>query len=274
MKNNTIAVLGSSGMLGYAVSEYFNRIGSNIIGVSRKEYDIAKDPIDKLSEIIRGSEIVINCAGVIKPRIAETKIEEVIHVNSVFPRNLAKLCNKNNIKCFHITTDCVYSGKKGRYTEEDYFDAEDIYGMTKNAGESTDCMTLRTSIIGEEKGQSRSLLEWAKSQSGKEINGFTNHFWNGITTVYLAEIVRCIISENLYQYGIFHIHSPNTVSKYELMTIINDVYNLSMRINPFKANVLIDRSLASIYSLSSHIVKKQIKQQIVELMEFFNRAKR
>jgi dTDP-4-dehydrorhamnose reductase len=272
MKNNTVAVIGSTGMLGYAVSEYFKQIGSTVTCISRKEYDIAQEPIDKLVALIKGVDVVINCAGVIKPRIAETKIEDVIRVNSIFPRNLAKLCNNNDIKCFHITTDCVYSGKKGNYTEDDYFDAEDLYGMTKNAGEPLECMTLRTSIIGEEKGQSRSLLEWAISQKGKNINGFTNHSWNGVTTVYLAEIIQTILLKGLYLKGLFHIHSINTVSKFELMSIINEVYQLSLIVNPFEAGEIIDRSMQSKYELTKIVSQKSITQQIEEMKIFFNKC--
>lgn len=271
MGKNTIAVIGSTGMLGYAVSEYFKRIDWNVICISRKEFDIAKDSINKLYELIKESDIVVNCAGVIKPRISDTIIEDVIRVNSIFPRNLAKLCNNNEIKCFHITTDCVYSGKKGNYTEDDYFDATDIYGMTKNAGENTECMNLRTSIIGEENGQSRSLLEWAISQKGKNINGFTNHSWNGVTTVYLAEIIHKILLKGLYTKGLFHIHSIDTVSKYELMSIISNVYQLSLIINPFEAGEIIDRSIQSKYELTKNVSQKPITQQIEEMKRFFSK---
>lgn len=265
-----IMVIGSTGMLGYAVSSYFKSKGYEVIEISRNQYDIANDPMSKFENYLNGVDVVINCAGVIKPTIAKNTIENVLKINSLFPRNVAKLCDRKGIKCFHITTDCVYSGKKGNYTEEDYFDADDLYGLSKNAGETKDCMVLRTSIIGEEKGNNRSLLEWAKSQAGKEVNGFTNHLWNGVTTLYLAEIIETILIKNLYQKGIFHIYSPNTVNKYELLEIFNKVYNLNLRINPVEAKEAVDRSLISIYPLSSQIVNKNIENQVKEMREFFN----
>ncbi|MBI5730154.1 MAG: SDR family oxidoreductase [Ignavibacteriales bacterium] len=265
-----ILVVGSTGMLGYAVSYYFKSKDYQVVEISRNEFDIANDPMSMFEKYLDGVDVVINCAGVIKPTIAKNTIENVLKINSLFPRNLAKVCGKRGIKCFHITTDCVYTGKKGKYTEEDYFDADDLYGLSKNAGENKDCMVLRTSIIGEENGQSRSLLEWAKSQAGKEVCGFTNHLWNGVTTLYLAEIIENIIKQDLYQKGIFHIHSPNTVNKYELLQIFNRVYDLHLKINSAEAKEAVDRSMKSVNLLSSKVAVKNLEIQIEEMKEFFS----
>ncbi len=265
-----ILVIGSTGMLGYAVSEYFMSKGYNVVKLTRSDFDIGIEPHEKFEKYLDGIDVVVNCAGLIKPTIGKFPIEQAIRVNSIFPRNLALMTKARGIKCFHITTDCVYSGKKGNYNEMDLFDAEDLYGMTKNAGENKDCMVLRTSIIGEEKNNSRSLLEWAKSQAGKEVNGFTNHLWNGVTTLYLAEIIENILKQNLYQTGIFHIHSPNTVNKYELLQIFNEVYELNyVKINPVEAKEAVDRSMSSIFELTKKVCVKTIQQQIKEMREFF-----
>jgi dTDP-4-dehydrorhamnose reductase len=269
---NTATVIGVNGMLGYAVSNYFARKGYAIKGLSRNEFDAAKDSMKKLEHLIAGSTVVINCAGVIKPRMAETPIEDVVRVNAIFPRNLAKLCKRLHIPCFHVTTDCVYSGKRGMYTESDYFDADDMYGMTKNAGEQSECMVLRTSIIGEEHGQHRSLLEWARGSAGKEVSGFTNHRWNGVTTLYLAELIETILNKNLYREGVIHLHSPNIVTKYELLQIFNEVYKLSLSIKSAEASVVCDRSLSSEYELSKQIAVKNIQQQVGEMKIFFEGA--
>ncbi|MBS3946391.1 MAG: SDR family oxidoreductase [Melioribacter sp.] len=265
-----IMVIGSNGMLGYAVSSYFKTNDYDVVEITRKEFDIANDPMKKLELYMDEVGVVINCAGVIKPTIANNTIENVLKINSLFPRNLAKLCNSKGIKCFHITTDCVYTGKKGKYSEEDYFDADDLYGLSKNAGENKDCMTLRTSIIGEENGKSRSLLEWAKSQVGKDVNGFTNHLWNGVTTLYLAEIIETILRQDLFEKGLFHIHSPNTVNKYELLQIFNRAYSLTLNINPVEAKEKVDRSLASIYELTKTVAVKTLEQQVTEMQDFFS----
>ena len=267
MKN--ILVLGANGMLGYAISKYFIAKGFNVTPITRIEFDIAKESIDNFKLILNNIDIVINCAGIIKPMIKQTTIEDVLRVNSIFPRNLAKICSCSNILCFHITTDCVFSGRKGKYTENDLFDADDIYGMSKNAGETLECMTLRTSIVGEEKDKKKSLLEWARSNAGKEVYGFINHYWNGLTTVYLAEIIEIIINRNLYIKDIFHIHSQTTMNKYELLSLINDIYKLNLSIKPIEAPERIDRSLNTCKSLLKVITIKTLKQQIEEMRSFF-----
>lgn len=269
-----ILVIGSTGMLGYAVSEYFLSKQYDVVKLTRNDFDIGVEPHEKFEKYLDGIDVVINCAGLIKPTIGKFPIEQAIRVNSIFPRNLALMTKARGIKCFHITTDCVYSGKKGNYNELDLFDAEDLYGMTKNAGENKDCMVLRTSIIGEEKENSRSLLEWAKSQAGKEVNGFTNHLWNGVTTLYLAEIIENILKQNLYQNGIFHIHSPNTVNKYELLQIFDEVYELKYaKINSVEAKEAVDRTLSSIYDLTKVVCSKSLKEQIIGMKDFFNGRK-
>jgi len=264
-----ILVLGSDGMLGYAVTEYFTKKGYSVTPLTIQEFDITKDTMNKLESNIKNAEVVINCAGIIKQIISKFSIEYILQVNSIFPRNLTKACTKHNVLCFHITTDCVYSGKKGNYDENDYFDANDLYGMSKNAGDIKDCMTLRTSIIGEEKGRQRSLLEWAKSQKGKEVNGFTNHIWNGVTTLYLAEIIENIVNNDLYNKSIYHVYSPEAVNKFKLMNIINEAYELNLVVKPYETDISIDRSLSSMYSLSKELAQKSIRSQIFEMKKFF-----
>ncbi len=267
-----ILVLGANGMLGYGVTEYFTAKGYKVKPLIRKDYDIISDPIEKLEEILVSNDIVINCAGVIKPTIKNNSVENVLKINSVFPKNLAKVSKKHSKMCFHITTDCVYTGQKGQYTENDLFDANDLYGISKNGGENAECMILRTSIIGEEKNKSRSLLEWAKSAKGSSVNGFVNHYWNGVTTLYLAEIINKIIEESLYEEKLYHIFSPETVTKYELLKLLNDIYELQLEITPFEADSMVDRSLASVYDLSSKLANKSLSEQISEMKKFFSKT--
>ncbi len=164
-------------------------------------------------------------------------------------------------------------GKKGGYVESDLFDADDVYGMSKNAGDTDLCMTLRTSIIGEEQTHFTSLLSWVKAQKGKTINGYTDHLWNGVTTLYLAEIIEEIIRSGLYEKGVFHIHSRKVVSKYELTRMIDDAYGLGLTINRFETHAPCDRSLSSEKGLSDRLVKKDLETQITELKTFFDTLK-
>lgn len=266
---HSVAIIGAKGMLGHAVSSFFERRGIAVCRISRGEFDIAQDPIDKLQALLPEGADVINCAGIIKPLVKDHSVEEVLKVNGVFPRNLALFCRRFGHRCIHVTTDCAYSGRQGLYTEDDYFDAEDVYGLSKIAGDAAEAMCLRTSIIGEEKGNSRSLLEWAKAVAGGEVSGFTNHFWNGLTTTYLAETIYNIFEQNLYQPGIFHIYSPDSVSKHQLLEIFNDVYGLNLTITPTVAPEFIDRTLASRFSLSNSLVRRDIRSQVMAMKDFF-----
>ena len=110
-----VLVTGSTGMLGYAVSEYFIFRGYDVIKLTRKEFDIGVEPHENFIPFLKDIDIVVNCAGLIKPTIGKNPIEHALRINSIFPRNLAKMTSERDIKCFHITTDCVYSGKKGNY---------------------------------------------------------------------------------------------------------------------------------------------------------------
>jgi len=256
-------------MLGYGVSSYFIKHGYNVICPGRNDFDALKQDAGNLEKFINQSDLVINCIGVIKPMIEKNTPLDVLRVNSIFPHNLAKLCKSKNVKLIHVATDCVYSGKKGKYNENDYFDADDLYGISKNGGDGAGCMVLRTSFVGPENGRSRSLLEWAFSQKGKKVNGFTNHWWNGVSSLYFAEIIEKIINENLYTEGIHHIYSPDTVTKLELLQIFNRVFGLDLTISPAEAAEKCDRSLASIYDTSKKVSVKTIESQIAGLKDFF-----
>ena len=142
--------------------------------------------------------------------------------------------------------------------------------MSKNGGETTSIMTLRTSIIGEEKGQSRSLIGWARSQKGKEVNGFTNHDWNGVTTLQVAKSIAEIIEKNAYKPGLFHLHSPTTMNKAEMLNMFSEVYQLNLKVNNVAAADKIDRTLATKHSLSKDFVKATITEQVSEMKSFFS----
>ena len=265
-----VLIFGANGMLGRTLLDYFEQQDYPAVGISRNEFDIYKSDNEELRELIKFNkpEFIINAAGVIVQKFNLYSIEEIVKVNSIFPINLYKLSKEERSNVIHITTDCVYDGSKGNYDENDLFDAGDVYGMTKCAGERLGAMNIRTSIIGKEEGSDYSLLSWAKANRGKKINGYKNHFWNGVTTLYLAELIDIIIDKGLYQPGTFHLHSPSVVSKYELLQIINRVYGLDLTIEPFDHKKKIDRSLKSIYKLQN-IVTKDIDLQVKQLKEFY-----
>jgi len=140
---------------------------------------------------------------------------------------IAKKCGT---KYIHIATDCVFSGKDGNYSEASEHDAEDIYGITKSLGEDESMCIIRTSIIGEEIRNKNSLIEWVIKQKGKTIDGYENVFWNGVTCLQLAKIIKQVIEQELLWEGIRHISSPDIVSKCQLCKYINDIYDLGITI--------------------------------------------
>ena len=171
----------------------------------------------------------------------------------------------------HISSDCVFSGKTGNYTVDSITDATDLYGITKSLGEIAyqSALVLRTSIIGEEVNNKYSLLEWAKSQVGKKISGYTDHMWNGVTTLQLSKIIASIIEPDWFDYGIWNI-SGEIVSKYQLLNTINKVYNLKLEIDKIVSNAPINRTLVPYTDMFDFDEIPSIEQQLNELKEFCN----
>lgn len=264
-----VYVFGSRGMLGNYVSTYLKEfydiieVNRNILDGSNTNEKEIESVLNNLS--VQGGDVVINCIGAIKPRVDELGDLNAIKINSVFPRMLANVCEKLNVKMIHPTTDCVYTGNKGSYDENDKYDVNDVYGMTKALGEPNNCMVIRTSIIGEEVGQNRSLIEWVKSQKNNTVFGFTNHFWNGVTCLQFAKICKQVMDKDLYWVGTRHLHS-NTVSKKELVDLISESYDLSVKVTPKETEISCDRSINSIYTQDIEI--PNLKVQIDELREF------
>jgi dTDP-4-dehydrorhamnose reductase len=168
-------------------------------------------------------------------------------------------------RMIHITTDCVFSGKIGGYHE--YFNHDELndYGISKSLGELCDGTIIRTSIIGEELVNKRSLLEWVISNENRSINGYSNHFWNGVTCLQLSKIIYKIINENSYWKGVRHIYSPTTVSKYELCAMISDIYELNIKVKEFETE-RVDKSLSTIYEVYCNV--PELKEQIKEMRNF------
>lgn len=268
-----IAIIGANGMLGFAASEYFESRGYMIQRITRKNFDILRDPLVMLEQMLLTADVVVNCAGITKGKSADHSVEDILRINTIFPRNLAQFCKQERIKCFHLTSENVFSGERGKYSEDDPFDARDLIGMSKNGGETSHCMTLRTSIIGEERDDNHSLSEWAKQQQGQTVDGIVNHFWNGVTSIYLAEIIAKIIENDAYAEGVFHLFSPNTVSKKELLEILNDAFGLGLKIAPAESSHYSDRTLTSKHSVSRLFCTKTIHMQVYEMKEFFELAR-
>lgn len=234
---STVSILGSTGMLGYSVGQAFSEFNGTLIGSTKRvdtnpflgESFFLDATLRELPEALHklgSTDYVINCIGVIKPYISEDSApsrERALLINSVFPYALDALANDLGFKIIQIATDCVFSGAKGEYLETDLHDAIDTYGKTKSLGEvpSANMMNIRVSIIGPESGRSTSLFEWVRNQSeNSEINGYSDHYWNGVTSKGFARICRGLIENDGFVAGTHHLLPSDSMTKFELVTEI------------------------------------------------------
>jgi Rps23 Pro-64 3,4-dihydroxylase Tpa1-like proline 4-hydroxylase len=183
-----------------------------------------------------------------------------MYCNGEFPHTLAKLCEARQTQLIHLSTNCVF--KNGAKCEDDTPDADDIYGRSKAAGEPVGgALVLRCSIIGPEKGTAVSLMDWALAQ--KQTRGYTNHAWNGITTLELANLIHSFIRDG-FSNGLLHMYSSNCLSKYELIKELYTIWNHDGIVEPYETEKPYDKTLRS----NSFVPKKTIQEQLRELYEY------
>jgi dTDP-4-dehydrorhamnose reductase len=255
-----IILFGSTGMLGNYVKSWLSR-KFEVVCMLRKDFDIETGDWNKLHDILKFldiDDIIINCAGAIPQK--ECPIRKYICLNTLFPNKISEF-SKN--KFIHISTDCVFSGKKGNYNEFDLHDAEDIYGISKSLGEPSDACIIRTSIIGEELHGKKSLIEWLKSCKNGIIEGYDKFYWNGITCLEVAKIIENIINNNSYWKGVRHFYSNTIVTKCELCSIINEIYQLHISINK---NVDVEKNMCLTSKTTTQL--KHIKELIQEQFNY------
>ena len=206
--------------------------------------EISEDNIEEFLLDIN-PDIIINTAGVTTRREKESTINQIKFTNSILPNILSSWSEKNDCRLIHFSTDCVFSGEKGNYQDNDKPDALDTYGKTKSLGEvsGTNTLTLRSSMIGFELYNKTELLEWVLSNKNKTINGFSNVIYSGITTTLMSKIVIKIIEDFSDLKGIYNI-SSSPISKYSLLKKINDIFDLNIKIESveYKSS---DKSLES-----------------------------
>ncbi len=265
-----ILVLGGTGMIGHRMWSHLSRF-HNVFATIRKktlgslaslphinlkniyfETDVLK--ADSLENVFKSSrpELVLNCVGIVKQLEASKNHIASIELNTLFPHRLAKLCEKFNSRMIQFSTDCVFSGKKGAYTENDITDATDLYGKSKILGEIADSknvLTIRTSTIGREITPHGGLLEWFLSQENKEIKGFSNAIYSGFPTHSLANIIHKYIIPNQSIYGIRHISAPS-IDKFALLNHIKSLYHCN-------TSILKDTGFKMKRDLNSHLFQQE-----------------
>ena len=274
----TIYIFGSNGMLGNYIKLYLRQQKEFVECFTRNDVDVATVTYDKLHQLfanyqINEGDIIINCVGIIpqSKNINDTSIRSYFFINSLFPNMLSTIALHYKMKFLHITTDCVFSGSKGKYLETDQHDETSAYGVSKSLGElSYNATIIRTSIIGEELKNKYSLLEWVRSHSGETINGFKNHYWNGVTCLQLAKILDKIIKQDIWWQGVRHIFSPQSVTKCKLVEIINLEYSLENTINQIETNTTIDKTLDTVYDTNRLFNIPDIENQIREQVNYID----
>jgi dTDP-4-dehydrorhamnose reductase len=255
-----VLILGASGMLGHKLWQVCAHQFDTYVTVrrglacyawcelfdpARTVDDVSVQSIDSVVRAIAAMrpQVVVNCVGIVKQAAAAKDPLVSIIVNALFPHRLAQLCQMAAARLIHISTDCVFSGCKGNYSESDVADADDLYGRTKFLGEVSydNCLTLRTSMIGRELETSHGLLEWFLSQEGSTIQGYRRAIFSGFTTNALAEMIAQIISDHPDMQGVWHVASES-ISKFDLLSLVKEVYGLNIHIEPDET-VTCDRSL-------------------------------
>lgn len=256
-----ILILGGDGMLGHQLLAYlkprhdvkvtlrqdlaaYRQYGLFDSGNSFAGIDIRS--LERLVEVMADfrPEAVINAVGIVKQRADAKESIPSLEINALLPHRLAVLCKGVGARLIHLSTDCVFSGKKGKYLESDPSDAEDLYGKTKYLGEvhEANSLTLRTSIIGRELSRHTSLLDWFLSRRGS-VKGFTNAIYTGFTTLEMSRIIEKILMEHPDAAGVYQV-SSDPINKYELLLLIREKLGLDIEIIPDDV-FCCDRSLDS-----------------------------
>jgi dTDP-4-dehydrorhamnose reductase len=188
-------------------------------------------------------DVVVNCIGIVKQLPEAQDAALSIEINALLPHRLANLCSEIGAYLIHISTDCVFSGRRGNYADDDLSDAIDLYGRTKALGEilRPRCLTLRTSIIGRELRGQHGLIEWFVSQKGQCIQGYTHAIFSGLTTHALSELIGALVVRERQLEGLYNVASK-PINKYDLLNLVKSAYSLSVGIEP-SPSVVIDRSL-------------------------------
>jgi dTDP-4-dehydrorhamnose reductase len=258
-----VLILGVTGMLGHVLFKELSRIDTyEVYGTTRSMSGLNKFftlnelsrirptvDADNFDTVIRAfaalqPDIVINCIGLIKQLAMAEDPLTAITVNAQLPHRLSMLTRNANARLIHISTDCIFDGKKGNYEENDDSNAKDLYGRTKFLGEVTypHCVTLRTSIIGHELKNNVSLVDWFLNET-KAVRGFTKALYTGFSTLEMAKIISKYVIPNDEINGLYQV-SSEVISKHDLIKLIAEKYNKKIDITPYEDFVL-DRTLKS-----------------------------
>jgi len=263
-KGNTtrVLVLGSTGMLGNAMLRLFSQsVGFDAFGSARstRAFQLLSDDLadrvvcgvdvenmDSLVSLFTKTrpDIVINCIGLVKQLTEADDPLVAIPINGLLPHRLARLCGMASARLVHMSTDCIFSGASGMYTETDISDAKDLYGRSKYLGEVDypHAITLRTSIIGHELDGARSLIGWFLAQEGC-VKGYKRAIFSGLPTVEIARVIRDYVIPHPELRGVYHV-SAEPINKFDLLKLVAQTYGKTIDISA-DDQLIMDRSLDS-----------------------------
>lgn len=257
-----LLILGGTGMLGHKLwqeaaepleawttirGEELSGPAAAVLDPARVVTGVSAEDPESVARALERSEAdaVVNCIGIVKQSSAAADPIPSVKVNSLFPHQAAAICRERGARFVHISTDCVFSGATGSYTEADAPDAGDLYGRSKLLGEATGpgSLTVRTSIIGRELGSSFGLVEWFLGEAGGSVRGFEKAIFSGFTTQALAAVLIEILTEHSELEGLWHV-SAEPIDKDRLLRMLRDAYEVEIEIEA-DDSVVIDRSLDS-----------------------------
>jgi dTDP-4-dehydrorhamnose reductase len=296
-----VIVLGASGMLGSMALDYLSRDSDLQLCATARSQDVIQKfrprpdntawrrldaercTVKEIADVLGDSAWAINAIGVIKPHIHDdnaAEVERAVAVNALFPHLLARAAGQTGCRVLQISTDCVFSGRRGHYAEKDEHDPLDVYGKTKSLGEvfADSVHHLRCSIIGPEPKGHISLMDWFLRQPpDSRVNGYTNHQWNGVTTLHFAKVCQGVIKHTLKMPHIQHVIPADTVSKAELLQCFAREYERQdITITPVKTTVAADRTLATtneslnrqLWEAAGYKEPPSVPQMVAELARF------
>lgn len=275
-----IIILGANGMAGHVIYDYLSGKDTyDLIACVRQstarinECVLDVTSISDVTKMILSEkpDVVVNAVGVLI-KGSKSDSANAIFINSFLPHKLSEICKRTDSKLIHLSTDCVFSGNQdGGYTEESFTDADDVYGRSKALGEVTEGndVTIRTSIIGPElKSNGEGLLHWYLKSEG-DVNGFTNVFWSGITTLELAKVIDVVISEDVR--GLCHVTNNEKISKFDLLNICKGIWNKEGKVIE-KSEVSKDKSFLDTEN-KININIPSYKNMLIELKQMMDKNK-
>ena len=253
-----ILILGADGMIGHKMAQVLSVQNHEIVISIREKKDLTLKSISSKSKVFFNDflkdnildflvkvnpDVIINAIGVTIRRGVNENISDTIYLNSLFPHQISRWALAFKKRLIHFSTDCVFSGNEGSYLEDATPNALDYYGKTKGLGEinSKSSLTIRSSMIGPELFNKTELFEWIINNKEKEINGFSRVMYSGVTTIYMARLLSDLIVNHKNLDGIYNVASK-PISKFELLHLINDKFDLGLIINKYQ-NITSNKTL-------------------------------